>query len=388
MDTHYLMSDESMLDICYLINSLGTGGAERLLVNIVEHAPSDEATFTVAFLERDAELAEPLRAAGAEVVGLDGSFKFDPRAAKRLSDLLRNREFDILHTHHPYSQSVGRTVGTVSGSPVLVSTHHNVPSELHPVTRTLELVTRPLDAATVAVSEGVEHAFTDDSNQYDGDLRGKWCTIHNGIDVVRFRRAVSAARAGGIEADLDLSDGPVFLNVGRYVDAKAQGDLVEAMGLIKDNLPEGELLIVGWGEREEELRTAVERRGLESSVTVTGKVPTIHEYYALADVFVSSSIREGLPTTHLEAMAARLPIITTDIPGARETVSDGETGIIVPPRRPDRLAAAMRRLADEEQRDRFGTAGYHRAQERFSIERTVEDHLRLYRELTHNRDAD
>jgi glycosyltransferase involved in cell wall biosynthesis len=153
------------------------------------------------------------------------------------------------------------------------------------------------------------------------------------------------------------------------------------MDHVVDDAPDTHLFIVGWGELESELRTEVETRGLGDKVTVTGKVPTVHEYYALSDVFVSSSILEGMPIAHLEAMTAELPIVATDIPGVREVVTDGENGYLVSPGDPEMFARAMIDCLPPDRRNQFSRASYSRAAADFSIDRTVDAHLSLYREL-------
>lgn len=145
--------------------------------------------------------------------------------------------------------------------------------------------------------------------------------------------------------------------------------------------PDSHFFLVGWGPLEDRLKAAVEENNLEEQVTVTGKVPTVHEYYTLADVFVSSSVFEGMPIAHLEAMAAELPLVATDIPGVNEVVVPGENGFLISPDQPTRLSEAMVALQYKGLRTRFGEASRHRAQEDFSNDETVETHLALYREL-------
>lgn len=122
-------------------------------------------------------------------------------------------------------------------------------------------------------------------------------------------------------------------------------------------------------------------RGLENFISVPGRVDTIHEYYAIADVFVSSSVGEGLPIVLLEAMAAELPVIATDIPGVREVVLDGETGILVPPNTPGSLAVAMQDCRNPKLRRRYGKAGADWVSEAFHIKDTARAYCSLYKSL-------
>lgn len=370
------------LNVCFLINRLAPGGAEMLLLDIVKHTDADaNIEYTVCSIEGDDSLAADFEAAGARVVDFDAKFKFDPRALYRMARFFRREEFDILHAHLPYAQTLGRIFGRLGCIETVVSTQHAIPDSYHLITGTLERVTRPLDRKTVAVSKDVERGFTGAAYPYKPSQSRQWCTIYNGIDVTGFNKRVMTADVTGFRSQYRIENEPVFLNVGRYVPAKAQKDLIAAMSHVVCEYPGARLFIVGWGVLQDELLDSINDHDLSENVTLTGRIPPadIHEYYALADVFVSSSIREGLAITGLEAMAAELPLVATDVPGLREIVENGTTGLLVPPNNPDRLAdAMMRAITTDEQ---YGTNGYERAVVMFDIRKTVSLHVQLYREL-------
>lgn len=366
--------------LCYLINQLAPGGAPTLVRDIIAEL-EDNTSVTVCFIEGDDSLVDDLRRNGAEVVDFGAAVKFDPRALFRMVRFFSRRDFDIIHAHLPYAQILGRVCARFGNAEAIVSTQHNVPANYHPVTRTLERFTRPLDDATVAVSEGVERAFRGGSHRYDGTLVDGWCTIYNGIDVEGFTSAVESADCPTKHAMIG-DDDIVFLNVSRYVPAKAQDDLIDAMAVVAEELPGAHLFVVGWGPHEGQLRDRVRDRELSNNVTVTGRVPSVHEYYSMADVFVSSSHFEGMPIAHLEAMAAGLPVVATNIPGVDEVVLEGQTGILVPRRDHRVLAAAMLEMADAGYREGLGSAGRQRAVDEFSIKQTVASHRTLYKTLT------
>lgn len=367
------------MHVCHLVNQLAPGGAPTLILDLVRLTDTSEVTFTVCFIEGEDSLVSDFEDAGAHIVDFDAAFKFDPRALAHLARFLRSEDIDVLHTHLPYSQTLGRVFGQLGGIDCLVSTQHNVPGARHPVTRTLEQVTRPLDAATVAVSQGVERAFTGRSRPFDGRVHGQWCTIANGVDVTAFNERVGDADPKGVADQWGVDAETVYLNVSRYVPAKSQRDLVAAMDELVDTDDDVHLFVVGWGELEDDLRAAVSEHGLESHVTVTGRVPEVYDYYALADVFVSASAFEGLPLTHLEAMAAELPVVATDIRGVREVVVDGETGRLVPVGDPAALANAMRDFTSPDHQAAVARAGFEHCRSMFDVADAAEAYLRLYR---------
>jgi glycosyltransferase involved in cell wall biosynthesis len=249
----------------------------------------------------------------------------------------------------------------------------------------LERATRPLSSVNVGVSKAVERSFGGNATEYTADRPGavgRSCTIYNGIDVEAFRASVEEADTAPLRETYGLTgDELVFLNVGRYTPQKAQLDLVRAMDDVVEERPDARLFVVGWGQMEDELDRAVRERELDEHVFITGRVPTVEEYYAIADVFVLSSLREGLPIVLLEAMAAGLPVVSTNVSGVPEAVRDGETGRLVGPESPADLATAMLEYRRSGRRERTGGRGYRHALERFDVDRTADQYSSLYRSL-------
>jgi glycosyltransferase involved in cell wall biosynthesis len=264
----------------------------------------------------------------------------------------------------------GRLAGALSGAPV-VSTHHNLPTNYGFSSRVLERATRPLDTETVAVSNGVLSAFNTSN-------KDQWSVVHNGINVKQFHsRVFSGEKESSTIPDL-ARDGPTFLSVGRCVEQKAQQDMIAAMNTVVEQDPDATLLIVGTGSRLERLRQLVEDQELSNNVFLPGFVDSIKPYYRVADCFVSSSLIEGLPITFLEAMAAELPIVATDIPGVNECVVDGWNGFLVPSGSPNELGLQMTEMLDASSREKFSTNAFKFVKEEFSIEQTVEKYHSIY----------
>lgn len=361
--------------VLQLITALPYGGAEHTVRDLV--AATDDVQFSVGFFGPEDALAADIEATGATVRHFDESFRFDPRAIVRFNRFLKENHVDVLHLHLPYAQTIGRVIGSLNVDDI-VSTQHNVPKNYHLVTRTTERITRPLDDVTVAVSKGVERAFTGSAHT-PGQLDNNWCTIYNGIDVDEFGRGVENADGHSIRQQLDIPpDAPLFLNVGRYVPVKGQTTLIEAFA---QSALDAHLVIIGHGPLKDTLRSEISNRGVENTVHVTGRVPEVHPYYAAADVFVSASESEGHPITVLEAMAATLPVIAPDIPGVREAVNNDETGVLYSPDRTGRLVQAMAELIEDEEQTRYGRAGYKRVESQFDVQIMANTYLRLYKRL-------
>ncbi|WP_277542847.1 glycosyltransferase [Haloarcula laminariae] len=364
------------LNVFQLITALQYGGAENMVADLVETV--DDAAFTVGYMEAKDDLVERLVDAGATVESFDEGFRFDPRAFARLRRFLRAESFDVVHAHLPYAQTVGRLAAVGSGVDGVVSTQHNVADTWHPVTRATERATRPLDSVTVAVSNGVERSFTGSSHA-PNRLGDDWCTIYNGIDVDGFGQRVDDVDAAAVREEFDLDPETLtLLNVGRYVPVKRQREAIRAVAQAPFD---AQLLVVGDGPLKADLRAAAAELGVSDRVHVTGRVADIEPFYAVGDVFLAPSRAEGHPITLLEAMAAGLPVVATDIPGISEVVVDGGTGRLYEPGDIEALLAALARLRDPSLRREYGTAGRERARETFSVERMAASYGELYRQV-------
>jgi glycosyltransferase involved in cell wall biosynthesis len=181
----------------------------------------------------------------------------------------------------------------------------------------------------------------------------------------------------------ELGVGPgdrVALTIGRLAPAKAHADMIEAFAAMSARVPEARLLLVGEGPLRPTLEAEVARRGLGQRIRLLGVGGESAELVKACDVFVLSSVREGLPVSVLEAMRAGRPVVATDVGGTGEAVEDGVTGRLVPARDPAALAAAMEDvLGSEERMAQLGAEGLRRWEQRFTSQRMVSETEALYR---------
>ncbi|HZI67596.1 MAG TPA: glycosyltransferase family 4 protein [Thermoanaerobaculia bacterium] len=176
-----------------------------------------------------------------------------------------------------------------------------------------------------------------------GPVAGRLRRIYNGLDLADFPYRAPDERR------------PLVLAVGRLVEKKGLADLVEACAILERRGVSFDCRIVGSGELEEGLRSRIARHGLGDRVALTGAQPrgevvrSIQEAAVLAAPCVvgDDGNRDGLPTVLLEAMALGTPCVSTDVTGIPEVLRDGETGLMVPPRNPEALAAAIERLLED-----------------------------------------
>ena len=219
----------------------------------------------------------------------------------------------------------------------------------------------------------------------DGVPAERTTIVYEGIDLGH----VTAAPSLDIHKEFSLPDGaPIVGNVAALVPHKGQRYLVDAAALVLQHIPDARFLIVGSGELELSLQHQIKQRYLERHVILTGFRPDILSLHKGFDLFVMSSVTEGLGTSALDAMACGRAVIATRTGGLSEVVDHDETGLLVPVSDPKALAdAIVRLLTDPTLRERYGRASVERAYQQFSADRRVDETAAVYTDLVDRRRA-
>jgi glycosyltransferase involved in cell wall biosynthesis len=211
----------------------------------------------------------------------------------------------------------------------------------------------------------------------DGIPGARIRVVHDGIDVDR----VMHTPAADLHAEFWFPRGaPVLVNVAALVPHKGQKFLVDAMARVRRRVADAQLVIFGDGELRGALEQQIRELGLEKHVVLAGFRDNVLALTRSADLFVMSSVTEGLGSTLLDAMAMGLAVVGTRAGGIPEAVDDGVTGVLVPPGHSEALGdAIVRLLQDAPARARMGAAGRARVAEHFGVDRLVEGTLAAYR---------
>jgi glycosyltransferase involved in cell wall biosynthesis len=291
----------------------------------------------------------------------------DLRGFAELYRLLRRHRPDVLHASSSKAGVIGRLAAVAARVPVRNFTVHGWAFSAHSGAaavfyRWADRVAGCATKTTICVSQ---------RERADG-LRARTChadrtvVIPNAVDVDAYPQAP-------LERAL-----PRLISVGRLAAPKDWSTLLSALAEL-DPETFAELVIVGDGPDRERVEDERNRR-LPERVRLLGERDDVPGLLSDADVFVLASRSEGLPLSVVEAMAAGLPVVASDVGGLRELVRDGETGVLVPPGDPAALADALRPLlADRELRRRLGSAGRVRAETLFDLSGFRRAHLELYR---------
>lgn len=306
----------------------------------------------------------------------------DSRAMVRLVQLFRRERFDVVHTHTSKAGVIGRAAARVARVPHVVHTVHGWnfhgaqrSGEFHAY-RLIERALAPITSRLIVVGDGDRNAgLAAGVGRAD-----QYVTIRSGIDVDTFRRG--AARRARTRAELGLpGEVPVVGSVGRLAEQKDPLALLDAFAKVHASIPQAHLLLIGDGPLRGAVEDAVARHALNGSVQLLGVRTDVDRLLGACDVLALASRWEGLPRVVIEAMAAGVAVIATDVGSVRDVLADRVTGRLVSPGDVDGLALAIERLfADPGERERLIANAAERVFE-FSVEKMVGDMARLYREL-------
>jgi len=362
--------------IVYLITELDTGGAQKVLLQLLSRLDRQRFSPSVACLYNGAgTVAQEIRMLGIPVADLGMTAKWRVDAFWRLYRLLKKERPVILHTHLFHANIPGRVMGRLAGVPVIISTEHTMGMESEWRYR-VNRITHPLADRVVCVSPQIASFVT----RRAGIPDAKTVVIQNGIDLQRFR---SMPDRQGARVALGLPvDHLLICTVARLDPVKRLDILLGALA----RLPGVHLVVVGEGQERRKLARLASELGVEQRARFVGDQRDVLPWLAACDLFVLSSDWEGLPMAVLEAMAAGLPVVATDAGGMPDLVEPNVTGRLVPPGQVDALAQAIAGLlGDAQLRREMGRAGAKRVADAFGLDQMTERTVQLYDELLEHR---
>ncbi|MGA3018775.1 MAG: glycosyltransferase [Bryobacteraceae bacterium] len=359
--------------IVQLIESLDVGGLERMAVDLAlaQHAAGNWVGVYCFF--GAGPLRAQLDAAGIPVTEFHKERHSNPALVWRMASQLRRDRVEILHGHNPGVHHAAALAKAISGVRVCLNSRHSATtSRGDPYQEKYFRLAGPMTDHVVFVCEYVR-------KQLEPRLRypsAKCSVILNGIATEKF--LARPAAPGSARPTLR------FGTVGRLVPAKAHTVLIDAFARIAGRLPEAELQIYGYGPLHGELQSQVRSLGMEGRIRLEGPTEDTARVLASLDVFVFSSVQEGLPLVILEAMAAGLPIVSTRVGGVPEVAPEGLVARYCEPGNVDALADAMMASTQDGRLAEMGRAGRDLAAEHYGISRMSDRYSALYRRLLGN----
>jgi len=366
--------------ICQLVHTLNVGGAELLARQFADRA-GEEFEFVFACLDSAGLMADELQNAGYAVKVLGRRPGFDWRCARRLARLCAAYDVRTIHAHQyaPFFYAATSRLLAWRDIPIVFTEHGRDYPDFRRIKRVLAnrwLLGRR--DRVIGVGECVGRALSD----FEGIHPERVEVVYNGIDVEAYGQ--SGGERLEVRRSLGLADDePAIIQVARLNALKDHPTAIRAMAQLIARFPRCRFLVVGDGEERAKVESLITELGLARHVTLLGTRRDIPRLLAAADVFLLSSISEGIPLTLIEAMAAGLPCVSTAVGGVPEVIVDGQTGLLVEAGVPADMAAKLQRLVeDADLRAALGAAGRARSRTHFSDIRMHAAYQNLYRQLS------
>jgi glycosyltransferase involved in cell wall biosynthesis len=364
------------MQIAHLIETGGAGGAETVLLNLVTRMDRQRFQSTIVLMA-DGWLRERLEAEGLPPVILPSRRSYDLSFLRRLISLFRRRRIDLVHAHLPASNAYGAMAARCTGVPA-VTTYHGMLNTTGSPRRSERLqlwLVRTLSATTVAVSDPLREQLVRKAGFRPDKVR----TIYNGVDWTSFDRESSMA-AKRAELGIDPHHQVIGM-VGNLRRAKGYPHFVRAAARVAETVSRVTFLIIGEEEQSlrQELDAEIARRGLKSHVRFLGFRRDVPDLLRMLDVFVLSSLSEGMSIATVEAMGAGVPVVVTRSGGPEDLVQDGITGFLVPPRDAESMATKIKLLlGDATLAARMAAQGKRYARSHFGVQDMVRRYEALY----------
>ena len=365
------MTSVSMIRVLHVDSERTWRGGERQVLELIrrQRAAGDRPEVAAP---PDSALAARGRTEGFPIHPVPMLGTWDLGSVLALASLHRRLRPDVVHWHAARAHAVGAMAALLAPGPRRVlSRRVDFRVRRSPGSRLLYAL--PLDAI-LAISGGVRDALL-----ASGVSLERIRVVPSGIDLAPFERPFdreSVRRKLGLSPEIIL-----VLQVAALAPHKSQTDLLRAAKIVAERRPDVRFWIAGEGRLRALLETERQNLGLADRVQFLGFREDVVDLLRSADLFCVSSYLEGLGTSTLDAMAAGLPVVATEVGGIPEIVTSGETGLLTAPRDPGALAGAILALAEDPgRRAAMGSRGRERARE-FTADRTAERTRAVYLEI-------
>lgn len=319
-------------------------------------------------------MAERAHAAGIKVFSVAMHGEVDLPACMRMRRLIKKYNYTIIHSHTSHAHALAFWSSRWTNAILLVTRRVDYSIFRHSFLNLSGIKYSRMADHYIAISNKIKDVLV-----ADGLAAERVSVVHSGIDIERF------ASDGGehLASEFNLKpDAPVVVNVAHLAGHKGQKYLVRAMPHVLQEIPSTRFFIVGGGELMGELKELAASLNLEQALTLTGFRKDVGAFYQIADLFVMSSIQEGLGTAVLDALATCTPVVAAKSGGIPEIIQDGKTGRLVDAADPAALAAGIIELLTHSQRaQQLAKNGLAAVRRGFTIDKMVEKNIQIYEKV-------
>jgi len=360
--------------VLHLIETGGPGGAENILISLVEKL--DSRFESVVGLIHMGWVSAKLVNSGVKVIALKTGKLHDAKLLSCVYRTIKQERIELIHSHLLDMSCLSAIAAAAAGVPHITTEHgdiHHVSRKLTVRTLLKAKILAILSNKIVFVSKFTRDKFVDITGMHEN----KSCVIYNGVDLSTFEKPVNVqekrAEIGIRESDLIVG------NVANLYPVKGQTYLLKAAKQVINQIPNAKFIFIGRGPLEEELKREAHSLGIGSSVKFLNYREDVKDLLKIMNIFVLTSLSEGMPVSMIEAMASKVPVIATSVGGIPEVIQDGLNGYIVTPSDPSQLANRMSTLLkNEDIAQNFATAGYNKVRDHLTLQSMITKYAVMY----------
>lgn len=367
-----------MIKVLHLINYLGSGGSEIYVYTLAKKLHNKKCNFHIAYSEegKGLKLFEDL---GIKTIKFKMNSPFDLNAAKELKSLCRELSIDVIHTHFLRENYIAILSKILGNKVRIINTRHMLFQNSKSVIITNKFFTK-FNEYLIAVSSSVKDQLIKD----EGINKNKIKLIYTGIDLDEWNKSIPLT----FRDEFNISKNEILVtSIARFSKEKGHEFLIDSIKYFKDYIKMENLdfqfkfVLVGEGELLDNIIDKAKSLQISNDIIFTGYRRDIENILKSSDIFVLPSNNEAFGLSILEAMAAGLPVITTDSGGTREIINERlNNGILIEYSDKQKLTEGLLSLAnDNKLKEQYITNGYKVLREHFNIEKTIEETYNLYK---------
>jgi glycosyltransferase involved in cell wall biosynthesis len=377
LDSNIVREENIKINLLHIISSLQVGGAEKQVVKLLKELDRNKYRITLCCFRKGGLLESELEDEDINLVFIGMRLRYFYIALYKLVSLIKKEHIQIVHTHLYDCSFWGRIAAWIAGVPVIIVTEHGRglwKKRLHLI---FERIADRFTDIKIAVSEDIRQIRI----QRENTPKEKVVMVPNSINpneyiVSKGTRKKKKKELGFKESDL------VIGTIARFHDDKGLDNLLKAFVLVQEKIDNVYLTLVGDGQLRAYLENYAIKLGIVNKVIFAGICTDIASFLSIMDIFVNSSIREGISVSLLEAMAAKKAVVVTNVGGNPEVVNSNSVGIIVPPKNSKALADGIIYLLENKTlREKIGLKAHERIQMCFSLNMQAKKIEAIYEEL-------
>ena len=381
--------------VAHIITRMITGGAEENTLFTIEGLDKDKYDIDLIVGEEfRKDILNNINDKTFNIIQIKGlkgklNFLYDPIVLIKLINLFKKNNYNIVHTHITKTGILGRLAARIVGVPIIICGLHGSAYDafdsklLNWALIFFEKLTGRFTDAYISVSELLSERYKEEGI----GVQAKYFTVHSGMELDKFfdvRKKMDRKKKLA-ELGINLESEPFIIgNVGRLEKVKGHKFLIESFKKVQKERGDSflKLVIIGEGEEKENLIKYAKKMELEDNIIFTGYRKDIEELIAIMDIFVLSSLREGLPRVLVQAAAVGVPSVAFNVDGVPEIVKDEYNGFLVKPRDVNQLADKIIKYIDNRVLIKLhGQNGRNFVNGKWSIENMVNKVDEIYQNL-------